>query len=216
MDRPPERLAPLVLLEHSVSTVRPADRIPLLCLGLFVLMWSVLAIAPVDRATWALENIPTVLIVVACVTTQRRFRFSDRAYVQGLLFLFLHTVGSHYTYTRMPLGVWARDAFDLARNPYDRFVHFAFGLLLFRAAEDLFVRGAGGRRRWFLAFTVIAFWSMAYELVEWITAIVVAPAQGLAFLAAQGDEWDTQKDMAVACLGAAIAWSFEAARSRAR
>ncbi len=187
--------------------------VPATCLAVFSLLWVGLAVAPYDRATWALENIPTVVIVGLCIASYRRFRFSDRAYVQGLCFLVLHTVGSHYTYTNMPLGVWAQQALGQSRNHYDRLVHFCFGALLFIAAEQLFVRVGPMRRRLFLAFTVIAWWSVAYELLEWVVANVVAPDQGIAFLAAQGDQWDTQKDVAVACLGASLAWAFEATRA---
>ncbi len=191
------------------------DRVPLLCIGSFTLIWGAFALSPYDRATWALENIPTVVIVGLCVATHRRFRFSDRAYVQGLLFLVLHAIGSHYTYTHMPLGVWAQQTFGWSRNPYDRVVHFAFGLLLFLSADELFVREGPLRRRLFLRFAVIAWWSVAYELLEWAVAVVVAPEQGLAFLAAQGDVWDTQKDITAACLGASLAWAYEARVRRA-
>lgn len=149
-----------------LDTKGRAAAFPALCLGLFALVWVSLAIAPWDRPTWALENLPTVVIVGVCIATYRRFQFSDRAYAQGLVFLVLHTIGSHYTYTRMPLGVWLEGLLGWSRNPYDRLVHFAFGLLLLRAAEEAFVRDSTPRRRWFLAFTVIAFFSMAYELVE--------------------------------------------------
>jgi putative membrane protein len=188
----------------------PQDRFPLACLTNFVVVWGALAIAPVDRATWALEHIPTVIIIGLCIATYRRFRFSDRAYAQGLAFQILHAVGGHFTYARSPIGAWAQLHLGLMRNPYDRVVHFAFGLLLFLAADELFVRTGPTRRRLFLAFTVIAWWSLAYELLEWIVAVTIAPEQGLAFLASQGDEWDTQKDMAMACVGAAIAWAYEA------
>jgi putative membrane protein len=190
--------------------VPPQDQFPLACLTVFLVVWIALAIAPFDRATWALEHVPTVIIVGLCVLTYRRFRFSDRAYAQGLAFQILHAIGGHFTYARTPIGAWAQLHLGLMRNPYDRVVHFSFGLLLFLAADELFVRSGPTRRRLFLAFCVIAWWSLAYELLEWIVAVSVAPEQGLSFLASQGDEWDTQKDMAVACLGAGIAWAYEA------
>jgi putative membrane protein len=49
-----------------------------------------------------------------------------------------------------------------------------------------------------------------YEIVEWITAALVDPAAGTAFLGTQGDPWDAQKDMALACLGAVLAAVLEA------
>lgn len=47
--------------------------------------------------------------------------------------------------------------------------------------------------------------SMLYELVEWGFARLVEPAAGTAFLGAQGDDWDAQKDMALASCGAILA-----------
>lgn len=43
-----------------------------------------------------------------------------------------------------------------------------------------------------------------------MVAVLVAPERGIAFLATQGDAWDTQQDMAVACAGAAIAATYGA------
>ena len=45
--------------------------------------------------------------------------------------VFLHTLiliyGGYYTYAETPLGNWARDAFELSRNHYDRVGHVALG-----------------------------------------------------------------------------------------
>ena len=38
-------------------------------------------------------------------------------------------VGGHYTYAKVPLGFWMRDALHLARNNYDRIGHFAQGFV---------------------------------------------------------------------------------------
>ena len=56
---------------------------------------------------------------------------------------------------------------------------------------------------WFPLELVLAF-SAGYEIIEWRVADQVDPAAGLAFLGAQGDVWDAQKDMALAMIGAAI------------
>lgn len=196
-------------------TPRPSARptpVAVGCLVVFVASWIALGIAPRYRMDWVLENIPVVLAVPAAVLGWRRFRFSDRAYVQATLFLVLHTVGSHYTYSEVPLGFWVQDAFDLTRNHYDRFVHLAFGVLLLRPIRELaFGRGAAVDRttQLALAFCGVACGSLAYELVEWVTASLADPAAGTAYLGTQGDEWDAQKDMALACLGALLAMPFE-------
>jgi putative membrane protein len=132
--------------------------------------------------------------------------------VLSTVFLLLHTVGSHYTYSHVPLGEWVRELFALSRNHYDRLVHFSFGLLLLLPNLELALGPAPGRRPWvhyYLAFATIAWWSVFYELLEWLTAHVVDPAAGTAFLGTQGDAWDSQQDMAVACIGAAAAVAIE-------
>ncbi len=198
---------------------RHRDLVPTLCLAVFLAAWTALAIAPRFRADWLLENLPTFVAVPFVVWSSRRFRFSDRAYVQGTVFAILHTVGSHYTYSEVPVGDWIRDAFALGRNHYDRFVHFAFGALMLRPIRELgFGRGRHHRpgelgTRYFSA-AAVGLWSALYEIVEWLTARVVDPAAGTAFLGTQGDPWDAEKDMACALLGALAATLIEAAGAR--
>lgn len=38
-------------------------------------------------------------------------------------------IGGHYTYARVPLGFWMRDAVHLARHSYDRSGHVASGFV---------------------------------------------------------------------------------------
>lgn len=186
---------------------RDGGRIPLVCLAGFLAAWVALAIAPRFREDWLLENLITLVAVPATVVGYRRFRFSDQAYVQGTLFALLHTVGSHYTYSEVPLGDWLRDALDLSRNHYDRVVHFSFGLLMFLPIRELAVRDAplGRFATFYLSFAAVTSWSVLYELVEWAVAAIVDPAAGTAYLGTQGDVWDAQKDMACACAGALLA-----------
>ena len=124
------------------------------------------------------------------------------------MFLILHTIGSHYTYSEVPAGDWLRDAFGLTRNHYDRLVHFAFGLLMLRPLRELTMPHADAKGRllatWLSVAQVLAC-SVVYELIEWGTAAIVDPAAGTAFLGTQGDPWDAQKDMACATAGALLA-----------
>jgi putative membrane protein len=188
--------------------------LPALCLAVFTVVWVALAIAPRYRADWLLENLLTFVAVPVLVLGYRRHRLSDRSYVQLTAFLVIHTIGSHYTYSEVPLGDWLRDTFDLSRNHYDRIIHFAFGLLAYRPALELMVGAPSTRcasvRELYLAFTVIASWSLLYELLEWVVALTADPAAGTAYLGTQGDEWDGQKDMALAAAGALAAALWEA------
>ena len=49
--------------------------------------------------------------------------------------------------------------------------------------------------------------SAVYELLEWAAAVALGEGAD-AFLATQGDVWDTQKDMLMAGIGAAVAVLF--------
>lgn len=204
-----------------VSTRHRHDRdtVPLACLAVFSAAWVLLAIHPSNRADWVLENLITFVAVPATVLTFRRFRFSDQSYIQATIFLILHTIGSHYTYSEVPLGNWIRDGFDLTRNHYDRVVHFLFGLLLLRPARELTLRRPRSLGRWrlfYLSFASVAWWSVAYEIVEWLVARVADPAAGIAYLGTQGDVWDAQKDMGLACFGALLAAAIDGWQVRHR
>jgi putative membrane protein len=45
---------------------------------------------------------------------------------------------------------------------------------------------------------------MIFEVLEWWATEILGGGQGAAYLGAQGDEWDAQKDMAIATLGSII------------
>jgi putative membrane protein len=177
----------------------------------FAVVWGALAIAPSDRGDWLLENAPVLVGVPCAIAGYRRFRLSDRAYVQATIFLLLHTVGAHYTYSEVPLGAWVRAALGLARNHYDRLVHFSFGLLMLRPIREIGFRGREPGPVALVYFTVagVALWSLTYEVVEWAVASIVDPAAGTAYLGTQGDPWDAEKDMGLALAGGLIAATFE-------
>jgi putative membrane protein len=186
--------------------------VPLACLCVFVAVWIALAIAPRHRKDWLLENLLTVIAVAALSLTYRRVRFSDRAYVQGTVFLILHTIGSHYTYSEVPFGAWVSELAGASRNHYDRIVHFSFGLLMVRPIRELaFLRRSDTSHlaQTVLALSAIGGMGAAYEVLEWLTAVVVDPESGQAFLGTQGDPWDAQKDMGLALLGGMIGGVLE-------
>jgi putative membrane protein len=195
-----------------MRSYEPPATVPALCLALFLAVWAVCAISPLSRTDWLLENLLTFLGVPIAIATFHRFRFSNRAYVQATVFLVLHAIGGHYTYAKVPLGDWLATAFGLARNHYDRIVHFSFGLLMLRPLRELGFRddrSLGPYAKLYFSVAGIGLWSMTYEIVEWLVAEIVDPAAGSAYLGTQGDEWDAQKDMAVALVGALIAALFQ-------
>jgi putative membrane protein len=119
-------------------------------------------------------------------------------------------VGGHYTYAEVPLFSWIRDHYHLARNDYDRVGHFFQGFVPALVAREVFLRNKIVLKRGWLFFIVLSVClgiSAAYELLEWRVAVASGSA-AVAFLATQGDPWDTQEDMATALVAATIALVF--------
>jgi len=179
-------------------------RVPFVCAAVFLAAWTVAAIEPRFPRAWLLENLPLLPALPFLFVLYRRRRLSDRAWVQVTAFLLLHVYGAHYTYANTPIGFWLQSSLELHRNHYDRFVHFAFGLLLVQPLRELLPQPTV-RRELFVAAAMIGTLSLAYEQLEWITAVLSDPAAGAAFLGAQGDAWDAQKDATCATLGSLVA-----------
>ncbi len=172
-----------------------------------LVVWIVTAIRPLYPRDWLLENLLVFVFAALLIGTYRRFVFSNLSYGLYAVFITLHLIGAHYTYAETPPGFWVQAWFDLERNHYDRFVHFAFGLLLAFPICELLLRQSGASRGWsaFLTVNCILAMSALYEVIEGITAMIVSPELGSAYLGTQGDEWDAQKDSALAFVGAVIA-----------
>lgn len=195
----------------------PANRFLHVLLGVYALVWVITAIQPDDWPTWALENLLVVLFIGILAVTYRRFVFSNASYLLITVFLVFHAVGAHTGYAHSPAGNWLKAAFGLARNPYDRVVHCAFGLLLAYPVRELMIRTGGvraGAASW-LAICLILAVSTFFEVIEAIVSERISPGAGPAWLGAQGDEWDAQFDMAVALLGAMAAMLITHWRERA-
>src|SRR3990172_6268494 len=115
---------------------KQTNRVPLMLLTLYGLVFSVCAISPYDRAVWWAENIPVLVIVTLLVLISRHFRFSNASYALMTIFIILHTIGGHYTFERVPFGA-VSGFFGFERNHFDRVAHFAVGLYAYPVAEFL-------------------------------------------------------------------------------
>lgn len=157
-----------------------------------------------DRLTWALENGPVWIGVAVLCFTQRRFPLSSLCLNLLAIHSLILALGGHYTYAKVPLGDWVRDAFGLARNHYDRVGHFAQGFIPAIFVRELLLRKTPLPRGGWLSFLVVCVclaFSASYEFFEWWTAALTGEAAE-AFLGTQGDPWDTQWDMFLAMVGA--------------
>jgi putative membrane protein len=184
----------------------------------YALVWIVSAIRPLDRHDWVLENMLVVLVVALLAGTYRVFPLSDLSYLLVAGFMTLHAIGAHWTYAQVPFGFWLERVIGLARNPFDRVVHFSFGLLLAYPIREVFLRVANARGFWayYLPLDVTLAFSALYEILEMVVAKVVAPGTGDAWLGTQGDVWDAQMDMAMAATGALVCMTLTAAIRRLR
>jgi putative membrane protein len=191
--------------------------VPKLLLAGYAALFTWAAVNPYDRATWWAENIPIVLIVAALALLYARgVVFSPTAYMLMSVLVYMHTIGGHYTFERVPFG-FVTGLFGFERNHYDRVAHFSVGLYAYAIAEALVAAKAVRSRLVLFLFPIfgIAFVAMSYELIEWAYAVLAGGASGAAFLGSQGDIWDAQKDMLADTLGAiaATAWFFVRGRA---
>jgi putative membrane protein len=189
-------------------------RFPALLLGAFCVIFIALGISPHYRQDWLLENLLVLVAVPVLVITRHRLRFSNLAYACLFVFLVLHEIGAHYTYSLVPYDQWFQSltgssldaALGFERNHYDRLVHFLYGLLVTPAAAELFGHYGRYPRTWAALFPLlfVASHSLIYELIEWAAAAFFGGDLGQAYLGTQGDIWDAQKDMAMALAGSAL------------
>jgi putative membrane protein len=169
-----------------------------------VLLWS--AIRPHDYFTWLLEVFPALIGVVVLAFTFKTFPLTPLAYWLILIHACILMVGGHYTYAEVPLFNWIRETLHHSRNNYDKVGHFAQGFIPAIVAREILIRVVGLKQRGWLFFLVVCVClavSAFYELIEWWVALGTGEsAEG--FLGTQGDVWDTQSDMMLAMVGAAV------------
>ncbi len=212
------------------GTPRGADwREPVALLVVLLVALGISAVRPRELGTWALEAAPVAIAITILVVTWRGFPLTPLAYrlifLHGLILL----LGAHYTYAHVPLGFWLQEAFDLARNPYDRIGHLAQGFVPAIVIREILLRvtplgdplhrhlfsgvamrrgsspaSSTGKMLFFLVLCVALAISAFYEMIEWWTAVIFG-AGAHEFLGTQGDPWDTQWDMFLALVGAAVA-----------
>jgi len=170
-----------------------------------VLLWS--GWAPKDRLTWFLEVAPALIALVLLWCTRNRFPLTPLTLWLILVHSLILMVGGHYTYAEVPLFDWIAEWLGQSRNNYDKLGHLAQGFIPALCARELILRLKLVNGRAWVAFFVICFClalSAFYELIEWWVALASDEAAD-AFLGTQGYVWDTQSDMLMALIGAALA-----------
>lgn len=191
-------------MSRPIARDRPFLFVLLLSVGA-VLAWS--GHAPKDRFTWFLEVLPVLVALPLLMLSYRGFPLTALAYGLIAIHAVILMIGGHYTYAEMPLFDWLRSEFGWARNHYDRVGHIAQGFVPAILAREILLRTSPLRPGAWLGFLVVCVAlsiSAFYEFLEWWVAVATGD-EAVAFLATQGDVWDTQWDMFLALLGAVAA-----------
>ncbi len=171
-------------------------------------LWS--AVDPADRLTWWLEMAPALVLYAGLSATRRSFPLTPLSDWLLAALLMLIAVGAHYGFAAVPAFDWLRLQIGGERNNFDRLAHFLQGFApaaLFREvlARVPMVPAGGWLALLTLALTLAL--SALYELAEW-SAVLLLRERAESFVAAQGDPWDAQTDMALALVGALVLTSL--------
>ncbi len=179
-----------------------AERIVLVVGVAVALAWSLLIAH--DRLTWLLETVWVMAGLALAAWRWKRFPLTRLLCWLLVLHALVLIHGGAYTYAQTPGGFWLQELLGTARNPWDRLGHWMQGFVPAILARELLLRLTPLRRGGWLVYIVLAAalsFSAFFELIEWWAALAFG-ADADAFLATQGDQWDTQWDMFLCLLGA--------------
>lgn len=184
-------------------------------LGLVILAMLAASIQPLEFESYLLHQAGTVFMLAALLIAFKKVGLSFSSFVLYLIFLLIHIVGAHYLYSYVPYNEWSmqylnldlNQSFGWTRNMYDRFVHLAYGLLLYPFFYRLFQVWLPQLSKLTLFLLVIQFVmasSLIYEWIEWFIAMGLSPEDAENYNGQQGDIWDAHQDMLLATVGAII------------
>ena len=183
--------------------------------GFICLAVIIASIHPLEFESYLLHQAGTVLMLIALIIVIKKIGIDFHSFCLYLAFLFIHIVGAHYLYSYVPYNEWFQMLFHIdlnqtmgwSRNMYDRFVHFAYGLLLypfFYRCFEFFFPKSKPVAIFLLVVQFVMASSLVYELIEWWIAIGLSPEDAENYNGQQGDIWDAHKDMFLATLGSIL------------
>lgn len=178
-------------------------RLPLCLFGLTALytLWSF--VNPYEYSTWFMEAAPVLIAAPLLFFTARKFPLTNLLYILIFVHAIILLTGAHYTYARVPFFEFPGEG----RNNYDKIGHFAQGFIPAIAIRELLVRTSPIKPgKWLVAIIIFACLGISaiYEIIEFAAGAMLG-SNATDFLGTQGDEWDTQKDMMWAGIGAIAA-----------
>jgi len=204
-------------MQRIITTASNTDQKPLLqhrfiCLlfAIFFTYWMYGWLTCLNVEDWIIENLLVVICISLVIASHKWHRLSEFSYLCLFVFVMLHLYGAFYAYTRNNLGEWLRDTYHLARNPYDRIVHFSFGLLLAYPIREILVNKykLTGNASWWMPIQFVFSLGTIFELIEWGVATFTDTETGETYVATQGDVWDAHKDIILALIGTTISMTI--------
>jgi uncharacterized membrane protein YjdF len=142
--------------------------------GAFLLLTILLGIAPRHRQDWILENVLVLAALGVLWAIYRKMPFSRLSWTLVFVFLGIHEVGAHYTYSEVPYDAWFQavtgrtfnSLVGWERNNFDRIIHLLYGLMLAYPIREIFLHLAKVRGFWsyFLPLDLTLSSSAFYEM----------------------------------------------------
>lgn len=188
-------------------------------LAVLALCTVLASISPLEFESYLLHQAGTAVMLIALFFCLKKIGFTFWSFLLYIGFLLIHILGAHYLYSYVPYNEWAvqylnfdlNQAFGWPRNMYDRFVHLAFGVLLYPILLRLFEVWFPKNKPFVLYLLVIQFvmaTSLIYEWLEWLIALGLSAEDAENYNGQQGDIWDAHMDMLLATIGAMLMGCF--------
>ncbi|ENW25061.1 hypothetical protein F925_01729 [Acinetobacter lwoffii NCTC 5866 = CIP 64.10 = NIPH 512] len=188
-------------------------------LGILILAILLASIHPLEMEAYLLHQAGTAFMLIMLLVCLYKIGLNFLSFNLYILFLIVHVIAAHYLYSYVPYNQWIEQIFGFhlneamhwSRNMFDRFVHLAYGLLLYLIFYRLFQVWLPQQKPVVIFLLVIQFVvtsSMLYEWLEWLIAIGLSPEEAENYNGQQGDSWDAHKDILLATLGAIFTGSL--------
>ena len=188
-------------------------------LGILILAIIFASIHPLELEAYLLHQAGTAFMLIMLLVCLYKIGLNFLSFNLYILFLIVHVIAAHYLYSYVPYNQWIEQIFGFhlnevmhwSRNMFDRFVHLAYGLLLYPIFYRLFQVWLPQQKPVVIFLLVIQFVvasSMIYEWLEWLIAIGLSPEEAENYNGQQGDSWDAHKDILLATLGAIFTGSL--------
>ena len=182
-------------------------------ISIIILLFTITILScidPIYPTNQYLQHIGTLAVSSILFWDIKKMKLSLFAFLFVGILILIHGIGARWIYSFVPyndffnncFGININEAFDLTRNHYDRFVHFAFGgLFLPFLFESFFHKYKNKMLALLLAWLSLQCFSMVYEVFEWLLTEFMDPKIAEDYNGQQGDNFDAQKDMALAMMG---------------